>query len=102
MPLSHGHTDITRGLGVADLACAARHGRPQRAGGELALHVLDIMHAIHEAAASGRQVELATTCERPAPLPLGLLHGELDWNRRRVRGQSRSTQRAAPFTESFR
>ena len=27
---------------------------------------------------AGRQVELTTTCERPAPLPLGLLHGELD------------------------
>ena len=78
VPLSHGHTEITRGLGVADLACAARRGRPQRAGGELALHVLDIMHAIHEAAAAGREVELATICERPAPLPLGLLHGELD------------------------
>ena len=78
MPLSHGYTATSRGIGVADMAYALRTGRPPRAGGALALHVLDIMHAIHEAAATGRHVELTTTCERPAPLPLGLLHGELD------------------------
>jgi predicted dehydrogenase len=78
VPLSHGYTATSRGIGVADMAYALRTGRPQRAGGELALHVLDIMHAIHEAAATGRHVDLITTCERPAPLPLGLLHGELD------------------------
>ena len=78
VPLTHGYTATARGIGVADMAHALRGGRPHRASGELALHVLDIMHAIHEAAASGRHVELATTCERPAPLPLGLLHGELD------------------------
>ena len=78
VPLSHGYTAASRGIGVADMAFALRRGRPPRAGGALALHVLDIMHAIHEAAAGGRQVELGTTCERPAALPLGLPHGELD------------------------
>ena len=78
VPLTHGYTATARGIGVADMAHALRSGRPHRASGGLALHVLDIMQAIHEAAASGRHVELATTCERPAPLPLGLLHGELD------------------------
>ena len=78
VPLSHGYTATSRGIGVADMAGALRRGRPQRASGALALHVLEIMHAIHEAAASARHVELTTTCERPAALPLGLPHGELD------------------------
>lgn len=78
VPLSHGYAATSRGIGVADVAYALRGGRPPRASGELALHVLDVMHAIHEAAAGGRHVELTTTCERPAALPLGLPPGELD------------------------
>ena len=78
LPLTHGYSDNSRGLGVADLAVAARTGRPHRASGALAWHVLDLMHAILEAADTGRHVELASQCERPAPLPLGLAHGELD------------------------
>ena len=35
-----------RGLGVADMALALRDGRPRRANGDLAYHVLDIMHAM--------------------------------------------------------
>ncbi|MFN2285132.1 MAG: gfo/Idh/MocA family oxidoreductase, partial [Anaerolineae bacterium] len=68
----------SRGIGVADMAYALRSGRPHRASGELAYHVLDIMHAIHDAANEGRRVTLESTCERPAPLPLGLRKGLLD------------------------
>jgi hypothetical protein len=32
-------------------------------------HVLDTMHAIHEAASTGAHVTLSSTCDRPAPLP---------------------------------
>ncbi len=78
VPLTHGYTATSRGIGVADMAYAIRSSRPHRASGTLALHVLDIMHAVHEAAAERRQVELTTTCERPAPLPLGLQPGTLD------------------------
>jgi predicted dehydrogenase len=35
-----------RGLGLNDLVEAARDGRPHRASGELALHVLETMHAV--------------------------------------------------------
>jgi predicted dehydrogenase len=59
----------SRGLGVADMARALRSGRPQRASGELAYHVLDLMHAFHDASAEGRHVELQSTCARPAALP---------------------------------
>jgi predicted dehydrogenase len=78
VPLSHGYTTNSRSLGVADMAYGLRFGRPHRANGEMAYHVLDIMHAVHEAAQSGKRIDLSSTCTRPAPLPLGLLEGRLD------------------------
>ena len=78
MPLTHGYADQYRGLGVADMAYALRSGRPHRANGALTYHVLDIMHAIHDASREGRHIELASSCERPAPLPLGLAPNTLD------------------------
>ncbi len=72
IPLTHGYTINSRGIGVADMAHALRSGRPHRANGELAYHVLDIMHAFHDASQEGRHIELSSTCNRPAPLPLGL------------------------------
>jgi predicted dehydrogenase len=77
-PLTHGYTENSRGIGVADLAYALRSGRPHRASGELAYHVLDIMHASLESAREGQHIELGSTCGRPAPLPLGLPKGRLD------------------------
>jgi predicted dehydrogenase len=69
MPLTHGYTENSRGIGAADMAEALRSGRPHRANGEMAYHVLDIMHAIHDASAEGRHIELTSTCSRPEPLP---------------------------------
>ncbi len=70
--------DRGRGTGVADLAYAAlRKGRPHRASGALAYHVVEAMEALDRAAA-GKRVTLRSTCERPAPLPLGLANNELD------------------------
>ena len=68
MPLASELVENWRGLGVADMALALRDGRPHRASGDLAYHVLDIMHAIHDASREGRHVELASDCERPARL----------------------------------
>lgn len=65
-----GYVDGGRGIGLADLARAVAAGEPHRASGELALHVLDVMESVIAAAHSGQAVELATTCERPAPAPL--------------------------------
>ncbi len=77
IPLTHIYAENSRGLGVADMAYALRSGRPARASGELAYHVLDVMHAFHDASRDGRHVEL-TSGYRPAPLPVGLEHGKLD------------------------
>lgn len=78
VPLTHGYSENSRGVGVADMACALRSGRAHRASDALTYHVLDIMHAIHDAANEGQQVTLESTCTRPAPLPLGLQPWMLD------------------------
>lgn len=78
IPVTRHYTENSRGLGVADLAYALRSGRPARAGGALAYHVLDTMQAFHEASDSAQYVLLSSTCERPAPLPAQLPPGVLD------------------------
>ncbi len=78
MPLSHSYAGISRSTGVADMAYALRSGRPHRASGALAFHVLDIMHAIHDASKADAHVMLETTTARPAALPIGLPEGKLD------------------------
>ena len=78
LPHSHIYSEPNRGIGVADMAYAIRSGRKHRASGELAFHVLDIMQSFTEASEQSAYVDLRTTCERPAPLPLGLRQGTLD------------------------
>jgi predicted dehydrogenase len=62
------YAENSRGLGVSDMAAAIRENRPQRCTGELALHVLEIMHAIHQASAGDRHITLSTTTTRPAAM----------------------------------
>lgn len=64
-----GYSENTRSLGVADMARAIQRGEPHRASGQLAYHVLDLMHAIHDASHEGRHIAISSTCDRPAPLP---------------------------------
>jgi len=77
IPLTHS-TDVSRGIGVADMAYALRHGRAQRPNGDLAYHVLDVLCAFDEASKAGRYVDIKSTCTRPAPLPVGLPANLLD------------------------
>ncbi len=78
MPYTHGYSENSRGLGVADMAYALRSGRPHRASGDLAYHVLDVMHCFDESSITGQHVETEQPCPRPTPLPIGLLDGTLD------------------------
>lgn len=78
VPLTHGYTENSRGIGVADMAYALRSGRPHRTSGTLAYHVLDVMQATLDAPLSEAYVRVQSTCERPTPLPMGLQHGTLD------------------------
>ncbi|GAB2966225.1 Gfo/Idh/MocA family protein [Saccharothrix stipae] len=66
---SAGYAGAGRGIGLLDLI-TARGQHPPRAGGELALHVLETMTTVLRAADEGRRIALTTTVERPAPVPL--------------------------------
>ncbi len=77
IPLSHS-AEIGRGAGVADMAYAIQSGRPHRANGDLAFHVLDLMQAFGESSDSSKAIAIQTTVERPAMIPVGLQERYLD------------------------
>ncbi len=57
-----------RMLGVADLARSVVEGRPPRASGDLALHVLEIMEAILQSGESGQPVSIGAELIPPPRL----------------------------------
>ena len=69
--LTHGFADNSRGLGLADMADSLENGRPARASGALALHVLDAMQCFAESARSGSFSSIRCKTMQPAPLGLG-------------------------------
>lgn len=69
LPLTYGNTENSRGIGVADFARALRDGSAARASGDLAFHVLDVMHATLESSDLGRHITIESSVEQPAPLP---------------------------------
>ena len=70
VPLEEGFADNARGLGVADLARALRTGESPRASGEMAFHVLEVMHATLRSGELGEHIAIGSTMARPAPLEL--------------------------------
>jgi predicted dehydrogenase len=68
IPLLKDHAENSRGLGITDMALAIEENRPHRASAELVFHVLDIMHGIYDASASGKYYKLKSKCKRPAAL----------------------------------
>jgi predicted dehydrogenase len=78
--IPHTHSiERARGSGVADMAMSiTRRGRSHRASGELAQHVLEVMESFEKSSVAERHIRIASTCERPAALPVGLAANELD------------------------
>lgn len=70
--------DVWRGIGAADMAHAIASGRAHRASGDLAYHVLDLMHALDDASQKGAHIPIEAGFEQPALLPLDLPPGVLD------------------------
>lgn len=72
IPLTHGFSDNSRGIGAADMAYAILNERAHRVNGDLAYHVLETMHGFHDASKDGQHYTLTSTCRRPEPLPVGI------------------------------
>ena len=67
VPLLFGHAENSRGFGLSDLANAVLEGRAPRAGADLTLHVLELMHAFHSSSENRRQHKMKHKCKRPTP-----------------------------------
>ena len=67
-----------RMIGVVDMVSAIQSGRPHRANGDLAYHVLEVMLAFDKSSESGEHVVIESTTERPDPVPVGLNQWEID------------------------
>ncbi len=63
-----GYVNAGRGVGLVELAASIRDGRPHRASGALAQHVLEISEAVTASQRSGRVIGIATQVERPEPV----------------------------------
>jgi predicted dehydrogenase len=68
IPLLKDYPTNSRGLGLTDMAEAIAEIRPHRASGELAFHVLEVMHGFHDASDSGSYYNVKSSCSRPDPL----------------------------------
>ncbi len=88
VPLTHGFSDTDpsvpplsgkrepchnswRGIAVVDMAYAIRRNRPHRSSPDLALHTVELMHAIEYSCANNTMYTMTTCPERPAPLTPG-------------------------------
>ncbi|MEU7841536.1 Gfo/Idh/MocA family oxidoreductase [Micromonospora sp. NPDC049114] len=78
-----GYVEGSRGIGLIDLVSADGQRSP-RAGGDVALHVLETMTSLLASAAEGRRIELTTVVQRPAPVPLTPVH---DWTESNAYGR---------------
>jgi predicted dehydrogenase len=67
-PIERPYSKNSRGLGVLELGLAAREGRPHRASGALALHVLETMHAVLASAKKGTHITLESNPPQPEAL----------------------------------
>lgn len=65
------YADNARGVGLADMLFAVSESRPHRASGELAYHVLEIMHRTLESAREERFVTVESRVERPEAFEAG-------------------------------
>jgi len=72
VPLTHANAAQSRGIGLVEMVRALRAGRPHRASGELACHVLELMEKSVLASETGRHRVVTTRCERPAAVAAGL------------------------------
>ncbi|MCW8164916.1 gfo/Idh/MocA family oxidoreductase [Verminephrobacter aporrectodeae subsp. tuberculatae] len=60
-----------RGVGLTEMVLAMHRGRPHRACGALALHVLEVLDAFGRSSGNGRHLGIECKIDRPEPVPIG-------------------------------
>jgi predicted dehydrogenase len=78
IPLTHAYEEDSRGIGMAEMAYAIQSGRPNRASGKLARHILDVSLSIFEASEAGKHLAVEADIEQPEPLPLYLKYNTFE------------------------
>lgn len=78
IPLTHGFSENSRGLGVADMAHAILKNRAPRADASLAYHVLEVIHGFHIASDTNQHYKPVSICEQPKPFPVGISEVNID------------------------
>jgi predicted dehydrogenase len=56
-------------VGVAEMVRAISENRPHICSGEMAYHVLEVMHAFVDSSEQGKQILIQSRCEKPVPIP---------------------------------
>jgi predicted dehydrogenase len=67
--LTYGNIENSRGIGLHDMAAAISTGEAHRASGEMAYHVLEIMHGILTSSKTDQHYHLTSSCKIPKTLP---------------------------------
>lgn len=71
LPFTHGYSQNSRGLGVAEMAWSMKKGRTPRASKELALHAFEVLHGIIKSGETETFYQLNSQFDIPAPLNRG-------------------------------
>lgn len=75
VPILHGYTEETRGIGAADMVYAIRNGRQPRADASINYHALEALEGIIRAQSSGTVYSMKSHVLRPVPIRDGILRG---------------------------
>ncbi|MES2309419.1 MAG: Gfo/Idh/MocA family oxidoreductase, partial [Verrucomicrobiota bacterium] len=79
IPFSHSYHENWRGMGLADMALGMIQGRPHRASGELAFHVLEVMESL--SSDQGKKIHIQSQVQKTKPLSLFMQEGlEEQWS----------------------
>ncbi len=71
VPSSHAFSEVSRGIGVAEMAWSMRLGRNNRASKEMAYHALEVLHGIVTSSATKSNQVMQSTFEKTPPIPRG-------------------------------
>lgn len=70
VPLTHGFTENSRSIGLADMAVSILTGSDKhRVNGDMAYHVLEILTGILTSSETNRHYQMESSCELPEPMP---------------------------------